>query len=188
LPTQAHNALEQFRSFKMRTKLAVASLLASTLLLSTAALAQQTPPPAGSAPAATSAAPSPIPDKAKVGHWRASKMIGLDVYNEQNEKLGDISEVLLDRSGKVNGIVIGVGGFLGVGQRDIMVGMDKLKFVNEPMRTSAAPAPSGTGTTGTGTPPAARTDRAASQWYPDHAILAGVNKDQLKSMPEFKYE
>jgi sporulation protein YlmC with PRC-barrel domain len=171
----------------MRTKLAVASLLASTLLLSTAALAQSSPP-AGSAPAATTA-PSAMPDKAKAGHWRASKMIGLDVYNEQNEKLGDISEVLLDQSGKVNGIVIGVGGFLGVGQRDIMVSMDKLKFVNEPMRTSAAPAPSGTGTTGAGgTPPAARTDRAASQWYPDHAILAGVNKDQLKSMPEFKYE
>jgi sporulation protein YlmC with PRC-barrel domain len=169
----------------MRTKLVVASLLASTLLLSTAALAQQSPAPASPAPAATATAP----DKAAAGHWRASKLIGLDVYNEQNEKLGDVSEVLIDKSGKVNGIVIGVGGFLGVGQRDIMVGMDKLKFVNEPMRTSAAPAPSGTGTTGAGgTPPAARTDRTANQWYPDHAILAGVNKDQLKSMPEFKYE
>jgi sporulation protein YlmC with PRC-barrel domain len=168
----------------MRTKLAAASLLASTLLLTTAALAQQSSPPAGSAPAAT-ATPSPTaPEAAKAGHWRASKLIGLDIYNEQNEKLGDISEVLLDKSGKVTGVIIGVGGFLGVGQRDIKVSMEKLKFVSEPMRTTAAP----TGTTGGSANQPARAERAASQWYPDHAILAGANKDQLKSMPEFKYD
>jgi sporulation protein YlmC with PRC-barrel domain len=43
----------------------------------------------------------------------ASKLIGLNVYNDQNEKLGDISELLVDKSGKVDGVVIGVGGFLG---------------------------------------------------------------------------
>ena len=41
--------------------------------------------------------------------WRASKLIGLNVYNDQNEKLGDISEILLDKSGKVDGVVIGIG-------------------------------------------------------------------------------
>jgi sporulation protein YlmC with PRC-barrel domain len=66
--------------------------------------------------------------------WRASKLVGLNVYNDQNEKLGDISEVLLDKSGKVEGVVIGVGGFLGIGQSDIKVEMSKLKFVDEPVR------------------------------------------------------
>jgi sporulation protein YlmC with PRC-barrel domain len=171
----------------MRTKLAVASLLASTVLLITAVLAQQSPPPAGSAPAATTSPSATAPATAKSGPWRASKMIGLDIYNEQNEKLGDISEVLIDQSGKVTGVIVGVGGFLGVGQRDIMVSMDKLKFVNEPMRTSAAPSGTtgGSGTTGSATPPARAAD---NKWYPDHAIMAGANKDQLKSMPEFKYE
>jgi PRC-barrel domain len=50
-----------------------------------------------------------------------------NVYNEQNEKLGDINEVLLDKSGKATGVVIGVGGFLGMGEHDVMVGFDKLK-------------------------------------------------------------
>ena len=74
--------------------------------------------------------PSPMPrQKLSSPHWRASKLVGLNVYNEQNEKLGDISEILLDKSGKVDGVVIGVGGFLGMGQRDIKVELSKLKFV-----------------------------------------------------------
>src|SRR5262249_2135035 len=49
-------------------------------------------------------------------------------------KLGDISEILLDKSGKVDGVVIGVGGFLGMGTHDIKFEMSKLKFVDEPIR------------------------------------------------------
>jgi sporulation protein YlmC with PRC-barrel domain len=79
--------------------------------------------------------------------WRASKLIGLNVYNDQNEKLGDISEILMDKSGKVDGVVIGVGGFLGVGRHDIKVELSKLKFVDEPVRTSSTTS---SGTTGSG--------------------------------------
>jgi sporulation protein YlmC with PRC-barrel domain len=50
------------------------------------------------------------------GNWRASKLMGLDVYNAANEKLGDINELILDKNGKVNAVVIGVGGFLGRGR------------------------------------------------------------------------
>ena len=109
----------------------------------------QTTAPATTQPAATA------PAKAG-GHWRASKLIGLNVYNEQNEKLGEINEVLLDTSGKATGAVIGVGGFLGMGEHDVMVGFDKLKWVNEPVRTTTAP-PAGT----TGTPP--RPARSANE-------------------------
>ena len=121
--------------------------------------------------------------------WRSSKLIGLNVYNDQNEKLGDISEILLDKSGKVDGVVIGVGGFLGMGQHDIKVDMAKLKFVDEPVRTSAT-----TTTTTTGAANRPVDDRGHhhhgrhdSKWYPDHAVLSGVSKDQLKSMPQFKF-
>ncbi len=77
------------------------------------------------------------------GNWRASKLVGLTVYNDSNEKLGDISEILVDNSGKINAVVIGVGGFLGVGQHDIAVSFDQLKWVKEPARsasTDRAPA------------------------------------------------
>jgi hypothetical protein len=44
-----------------------------------------------------------------------------------------------DTTGKVTDVVIGVGGFLGMGQRDIAVSMDKLKFVMELIRSTSAP-------------------------------------------------
>src|SRR6187399_2593839 len=119
--------------------------------------------------------------------WRASKLVGLNVYNDQNEKLGDISEILMDKSGKVEGVVIGVGGFLGIGQNDIKVEMSKLKFVDEPVRTtstttttSSTTTDTPTGqrtTTTTGAPAGTTTTRSAERrWYPDHAVLSGVNK------------
>ena len=119
--------------------------------------------------------------------WRSSKLIGLNVYNDQNEKLGDISEILLDKSGKVDGVVIGVGGFLGMGKHDIKVEMSKLKFVDEPVRS--------TSTTGSATTPstnrpatATATTTTKNKWYPDHAVLSGATKDSLKNAPEFKFD
>jgi sporulation protein YlmC with PRC-barrel domain len=142
------------------------------------------PPPAATAPQTTTAPAT------TTGMWRASKLMGLDVYNEQNEKLGDISEILVDKTGKIDGVVIGVGGFLGMGQHDIKVEMSKLRFVNEPVRSASG---STTSTTGTGTNAANRATTSSStsndrKWYPDHAVLSGATKDQLKSMPQFKYD
>jgi sporulation protein YlmC with PRC-barrel domain len=150
--------------------------------MSSSALAQ-TAAPSGTAPAATNIAP-----KSNAGHWRSSKLIGVNVYNEQNEKLGDINEIVLDPTGKVTGYVVGVGGFLGMGEHDILVEPTKIKFVNEPVR-SAATAPSTTAPAGTpsNTRNVSNTTRAANeQWYPDHGVL-NATKDQLKAMPQFKY-
>ncbi|MFH1346019.1 MAG: PRC-barrel domain-containing protein [Pseudomonadota bacterium] len=140
------------------------------------------------------------------GNWRASKLMGLDVYNEANEKLGDVNELILDKDGKINAVVIGVGGFLGMGEHDIAVSMDKLRFVETPVRTSStaptgtaptatAPAGSardtttGAATTSTNTTTATTTaarNADANDWTPDHAVMSG-NKEQLKAMPQFKY-
>jgi len=161
------------------------SLLAGALLSSIAfAQAQSQAPAATTQPAAkTEAAP-----KLSAPHWRSSKMIGLAIYNEQNERLGDINEILLDGSGKVLGYVVGVGGFLGMGEHDILVEPDKIKFVNEPRRTQTSatnPPANPPATTRTDTSTSA--PRAATeQWYPDHAML-NATKDQLKAMPQFKY-
>ena len=117
----------------------------------------------------------------------ASKLVGLNVYNTANEKIGDISEILLDTSGKVSGVIIGVGGFLGLGQHDVLVQMEQLKFVNEPRPST--PTTTTTAPTSTTTPPTAGTTTARSaneKWYPDHATM-NATKDQLKGMPAFKY-
>ena len=123
--------------------------------------------------------------------WRSSKLIGLSIYNDQNEKLGDISEILLDKSGKADFVVIGVGGFLGIGQHDIMVEMSKLKFVDEPVRTSStATSTTGSATTSTTNrpPTTTTTTTTKSKWYPDHAVLSGATKDSLKNMAAFTYD
>jgi sporulation protein YlmC with PRC-barrel domain len=164
----------------------IGALMASALALP--ALAQSAPDtatrPAPAAPSAT-IAPAPI---TSASMWRSSKLIGLNVYNEQNEKLGDINEILVDKSGKIDGVVIGVGGFLGMGERNIKVDMAKLKFVDEPVKTSTTSTTSTTATSGNASRPATTTTTTSRKWYPDHAVLAGASKDQLKTMTEFKYD
>jgi sporulation protein YlmC with PRC-barrel domain len=182
----------------MHSKLLIGGLLSSVVIVS--AFAQSSPPAPSAPPAQTPpmAAPAPaskpadtvaVRPAAQSGQWRASKLVGLNVYNEQNEKLGDISEILLDKSGKVEGVIIGVGGFLGMGQRDIKVEMSKLKFVDEPVKSSATTTTTTTGTGAGASRPATTTTTTSSdkKWYPDHAVLSGATKDQLKAMQEFKY-
>lgn len=140
------------------------------------------------------------------GNWRASKMIGLGVYNEQNQKVGDINDVLFDRDGKASAVVIGVGGFLGLGERNVAVSYDDLKWSMTPpnadhARTDTASAnPSGSASMpapGLGNPaspvnpaPASGATRVSDNGpaaYPDHAVLPNASKDQLQKAPQFQY-
>src|ERR1700712_2864616 len=72
----------------------------------------------------------------KEGEWRGSKLIGVNVYNDSNEKIGDINDVILDKSGKVEHVILGVGGFLGMGEHYVAVAYDKLTWANEPPRSN----------------------------------------------------
>jgi len=154
----------------MLSKYMAAAFFASALI-ATPALAQ-TPKPAVTAESASSA-----------GLWQGSKLIGTNVYNEQNEKIGSIKELMVDKTGKVDSAVIGVGGFLGVGERDVAVKFSDLKWSNEPIRSSG-------GTTGAGTsntpPTGLSSTSSAPRTYPDHAIY-NASKDQLMAMPQFDY-
>jgi sporulation protein YlmC with PRC-barrel domain len=112
-----------------------------------------------------------------IGQWRASKMIGLNIYNDDNEKIGDIAELIVDRTGKLEAIVVGAGGFLGIGEREVAVPYDQIKWVFTPVpspSTSTGPTTSGTAITS-----------GERHSYPDHAVLS-MTKDQLKAAPEFK--
>ena len=124
----------------MRSKAIVGGLLAAALL-STAAYTQ-TAPSAPKVQAQTSM-------KKHTGDYRASKLIGVNVYNRQNEKIGDINEVLMAKSGRISGVVVGVGGFLGMGEHDVLVKLDQIKFVNEPVAAAVATAPAKPVQTGT---------------------------------------
>ncbi|HEY3796390.1 MAG TPA: PRC-barrel domain-containing protein [Bradyrhizobium sp.] len=167
----------------------IAAGLAGSAMLATVAFAQ-TPTPnadrAGAAPAATSDSSS------FQGDWRTSKVVGLNVYNDNNESIGSINELLTDKSGNIKAVVISVGGFLGVGSQLVAVPFDKIKFVDEPVAYTgaASTSPPGsrpassttTGAAGSSMAPAVK----ANPWYPNHAVF-NATKDQLKAMPEFKF-
>lgn len=155
--------------------------LTATLLLSSVVFAQQ--PSQTPAPATDQRANTAMIKHS--GEWRASKFIGLDIYNQQNEKIGDVNEILIDQNGRVTGYVVGVGGFLGMGEHDVLVKPDQIKLVNEPVRRTDAPRPAATDARNV--PADRRTERTPDEkWYPDHGVI-NATKDQLKALPEFKY-
>ena len=65
-------------------------------------------------------------------------MVGLSVYNDKNESVGSINDMLTDKSGNIKAVIIGVGGFLGVGEHLVAVPFDKVKFVSEPIAYTSA--------------------------------------------------
>ena len=164
--------------------------LVGSALLATVAFAQS--------PTATTdraMAPAAASDSSFQGTWRASKIVGLSVYNDNNESLGSINDLLTDKSGNIKAVVIGVGGFLGVGEHLVAIPFDKIKFVDQPVAYTGASAgpnaagnrPASSTTTGAATTnPAPASPSKSNPWYPDHAVF-NATKDELKAMPEFKY-
>jgi sporulation protein YlmC with PRC-barrel domain len=107
------------------TRLAYTSIL---LALMTNVASAQTPAPA---PAPTTrAAPGPtaqihttLPaESVTVTHWYKQ-----NIYDPSDNKIGEIMDVLVDRDGKVSALIVGVGGFLGMGEKDVAVPFDAVK-------------------------------------------------------------
>jgi len=173
----------------MFKKYITVGLIGSTMLAS-AAFAQTATTPSTT----TRAAPVTASDSSYTGNWRASKLVGLKVYNASNESLGSINDLLTDQTGNIKAVVVGVGGVLGVGEHLVAVPFDKIKFSDTPVTTTSASsnATGGTGGMSSTTPSAgmttgsAATATKANPWYPDHAVL-NATKDELKAMTEFKY-
>lgn len=60
----------------------------------------------------------------------ASALLDETVVNAANESIGDINDLMLDKNGKVAAVIVGVGGFLGMGEKDVALTFDQLKFTN----------------------------------------------------------
>jgi len=120
----------------MKTYIAAVCLLGTAL--SAPAFAQETSPSASpptstaaSPPTSASASPSSgvqFMTQMDANEWRGSKLVGVDVYGSDNSKIGDINEVIVDRNGQAKAIVIGVGGFLGIGEKNVAVPWDKVQW------------------------------------------------------------
>lgn len=130
----------------------IAALLGSTALTG-AALAQEAAAPDATEPADTvvttetvETAPAPtleadgqaaMGDMAQGGFMTyqaqdqmiASNLMGANVRGAEDEVIGAVDDLLLDRDGRVLAVIVGVGGFLGIGERDVAISTDQLDFV-----------------------------------------------------------
>lgn len=61
--------------------------------------------------------------------WLASKFKGTDVVGTDDKKIGDVSDILFDKEGKIEAFVISVGGFLGVGSKDVALAPTAFEIV-----------------------------------------------------------
>jgi sporulation protein YlmC with PRC-barrel domain len=175
-------------------------IAAAASLMSSAALAQTVQPRADSTATTTSTTTAVTAAKwmtqEAAGQWRASKLIGLNVYNNDNEKIGGITELIVDRSGKLDAVVVGAGGFLGLGEHDVAIPYSQIGWMYLPAgqsRASTAPVTTRAASTvdqnSEGAHPSADKaflDAASARPYPDHAVI-NMTKDQLKAAPAFKF-
>lgn len=58
-----------------------------------------------------------------------SRLMGTDVWGADNEHIGNVDDLLINEDGDVIAIVVGIGGFLGIGTRDVAIATDQLDFV-----------------------------------------------------------
>src|SRR3954463_8079321 len=112
----------------------LAACLVGTALATSSAFAQtsSTPP-----------SPGQFITQQSPGQWRTSKLVGVDVYGTDNARIGDVREVLLNRNGAAEAVVIGVGGFLGIGEKDVAFPFQAVEWVTEPTTTGTTTATPG---------------------------------------------
>ena len=124
--------------------------------------------------------------------WRAPKLVGVGVYGPDDKQIGKIDDLVMDHSGATQTVVIGVGGFLGFGKKEVGVPFAALQWRTESRKVPATDQPPTNPVASTTTgqePPMKETDPAAteaSQGYPDKAMLS-VTLAELKAAPDFQY-
>jgi hypothetical protein len=140
-------------------------------VLAVPAFAQQpststTPPPAAqpstpsssmSSPSAATAQKAGFVQSQDANDWRGSKLIGASVYGPDNSSIGEINDVIIGSDGRIKAVVVGVGGFLGVGQKDVAVPFQELTVTRKSNSSSI------------------------------DKITVSYSKDQLKNAPKFAY-
>jgi len=118
-----------------------ASVAVLTLLLGVSTAMAQTSPPAQrpaptAPPAATEVPKTPVAGQILVQDANtvlAKELIGQTVYAPDKAKIGSISDLILSKDAKtVEGFVIGVGGFLGIGEKSVAMKLDRLKMTTGP--------------------------------------------------------
>ncbi len=141
------------------------SVIALAAVLATPAFAQnppsatpdQTTTPKATMPASSVPPPEGFVQDQRATDWRSSKLIGTIVYGPDNASIGDVKDVVIGNDSKVRAVVIGVGGFLSVGEKNVAVPLESLNITRKPESESI------------------------------EKITVGYSKDELKQAPTFAY-
>ena len=97
-------------------------------------LSQSTEAPESIVPAKPSESAAAAPkflSKQESTDMLASSLIGQSVVNSQDETIGDIKDLVTDESGKVLAVLVGTGGFIGLGEKDVALGFEDLRFARD---------------------------------------------------------
>jgi len=124
-------------NFKVVLAATAIPVLATVAYAQTAPSPSTTPSTTAPAPSATTPAPSATTSDTAMapqwyshqqGEWRTSKLVGSKVKNKAGDTIGDINEIILTSDGSAAAAVIGVGGFLGMGEHQVAVQFKSLKI------------------------------------------------------------
>ncbi len=63
--------------------------------------------------------------------WRVANYVGKPIVNASGEKIGDVSDMLFDRGGKITTVVVGVGGFLGLGAKQVGLPFETITYTEQ---------------------------------------------------------
>jgi len=107
------------------------------------------------------------------GEYLADDLIGAYVRNAQNENIGSVSDLVIDRNGQVKAAILSVGGFLGIGDKHVAVPWDQVRLM-----------PPGSGaSSGSGAGGLAGTITGASR---NPAVKVDLTKEQLQKAPAYR--
>jgi hypothetical protein len=111
------------------------SVPASVLAQNAPASDPATQPPATALPDATAKESPPTPVEGQIitqdkATLLASSIIGGSVYSPANESIGDVNDLVVKPTGEIEAVVVGVGGFIGIGEKDVAIALNR--FTMEP--------------------------------------------------------
>jgi hypothetical protein len=124
---------------RMLTAASVTALLMGSALAQTASpppaqpgkppMAQPATPPAAATTATT--APQTFLNQQAAGEWRTTNLVGEGVTGADKKSIGNINDILVDSNGAVKAVVVGVGGFLGIGEKNVAIPFSALNIQRE---------------------------------------------------------
>jgi sporulation protein YlmC with PRC-barrel domain len=90
-------------------------------------------PSSAELPKSAEATPSGAPflTKQESSDWLVGNLIGKSVVNADNDSIGDVNDLVTDQNGKIIAIVVGAGGFLGIGEKDVAIRFEDVKLARD---------------------------------------------------------